>query len=78
MTRDELGDPSGSETKNKVKYDRQIIATAKVNRATTIYSDDARLRKATKRAGLQAIGVHELPLKPDPPQGRLPLGDDGD
>lgn len=33
------------ETKTKVKYDRQIIAIAKVNFADAIYSDDQGLRK---------------------------------
>ena len=39
----EQGDKRGGSTEvwNKVKFDRQIIATAKVNDAETIYSDQA-------------------------------------
>ena len=62
----------------KVKFDRQILAIAKVVRANTLYSDDDKLRKAARNAGLVAVGVHELPIRPDPPQANLPLDDHSD
>ena len=57
----------------KIKFDRQIVAIAKVNQAHTVYSDDDDLRKAARKVGLTAVGVHELPLKPDPPQHEMDL-----
>jgi predicted nucleic acid-binding protein len=77
MTRAVLGKTRSAtapmDAKAKVKFDRQIIAIAKVNATTVIYSDDKRLRKFARKVGLTAIGVHDLPLKPDPPQRELAL-----
>jgi hypothetical protein len=79
LTRDALaaGKPATNQAgdKTQVKFDRQIIAVAKVNRATTIYSDDKKLRRDAKKVGLTAIGVHELPLKPNPPQIEIDFPD---
>jgi hypothetical protein len=61
-----LGFPE--ETRVKVKFDRQIIAIAKVENAHTIYTDDTNLAKKAKTTGLQAVLPSELPL---PPQGEL-------
>lgn len=61
------------ETKAKVKYDRQIIAIAKVVQADAIYSDDKALRAKAKSVGLRAIGVEELDLPPVDPQQNLSL-----
>ncbi len=58
---------------NKVKFDRQIVAIAKVHQAHTVYSDDRKLRNSARKVGLTAVGIHELPLKPDPPQHELDL-----
>lgn len=46
----------------KIKYDRQIVAIAKVIRATTIYSDDADVRSIATDEGIPVIGLSELPL----------------
>lgn len=66
---------TADETKAKVKYDRQIIAIAKVNDVKTIYSDDGGLVKKAKANGITTIRTCELPLPPEPPQAELPLPD---
>lgn len=48
----------------KVKYDRQIVAIAKVNSATTIYSDDKDIASLGKQANIGVIGLAALPLPP--------------
>jgi predicted nucleic acid-binding protein len=60
-----------TETKAKVKYDRQIIAISKVNQVTTIYSDDEKLRNKAIANGMQAVGIADLPLPPEPPQMKM-------
>lgn len=62
---------SKDETIAKVKYDRQIIAIAKVNGAKTIYSDDIGLGKRAKANGIPVIKTAELPLPSEPPQAEL-------
>ena len=52
----------------KVKFDRQIIAIAKVNGATTIYSDDDDIEVLGKRAKIDVIGLAQLPLPPQKAQ----------
>ena len=58
---------------SKIKYDRQIVAIAKVEGASVIYSDDPGVRKFAEDAGLTVIGTWELPLPPVDPQGALAL-----
>jgi hypothetical protein len=48
-----------------VKYDRQIVAVAKVCGATTIYSDDKDVRTLAKTVKIEVIGLADLPLPPD-------------
>jgi predicted nucleic acid-binding protein len=50
------------ETKAKVNFDRQIVAICKVNRVTTIYSDDKGLRTFAMRNDIDVIRTWELPL----------------
>jgi predicted nucleic acid-binding protein len=57
-----------NETKAKVKYDRQIIAIAKVRGAKTIYSGDGNMAAVAERSGIRTVLVSELPLPPKPPQ----------
>jgi predicted nucleic acid-binding protein len=57
----------------KIKYDRQIIAIAKVEGANTIYSDDNGVRSFAVQAGISVIRIGELPLPPEVAQGRLDL-----
>lgn len=57
----------------KLKYDRQIVAIAKVNGATTIYSDDDDVRTIGAEAGVEVKGLADLPLPPQSPQRELTL-----
>ena len=57
----------------KIKFDHQIVAIAKVNGATAIYSDDQDLRTFAQQAGLQVVGLADLPLPPKESQPPLPF-----
>ena len=56
------------DSRAKVKFDHQIVAIARVTRATTIYTDDDGLQKL---ATFTAQGVASLPLPPEDPQAAL-------
>jgi hypothetical protein len=75
MTRDAIaaGNKRGGAqgTWAKVKYDRQIVAIAKVEAADTIYSDDEDVRKLAIQAGLAVMKISELPLPLEVAQGCL-------
>lgn len=60
-------------TKAKLKFDRQIVAMAKVHRVTAIYTGDVHLSKVAKRNGIHAMMTWELPEPPPKPQGNLDL-----
>lgn len=53
----------------KLKYDRQIVAIAKVRSATQILSDDASLAALGKKLGIEVLGIADLPL---PDKSRQP------
>jgi len=55
----------------KLKFDRQIISIAKVEGATSIYSDDDDIKKLAPKSGIKVIGVCELPLPPEDLQQNL-------
>lgn len=57
----------------KLKYDRQIVAIARVSQATTIYSDDRDIRTIAARVGISVVGLADLDLPPEVAQGRLPF-----
>jgi predicted nucleic acid-binding protein len=57
----------------KIKFDHQIVAIAKTNRATTIYSEDGGLRKFAAALGLNAQCIDELPENPELKQQKLDL-----
>ncbi len=57
-------EPEGS--KAKIKFDCQIIAIAKANNITTIYTDDEQLTKRAKKLGIEVISSEELPLEAQP------------
>ena len=61
------------DTKAKVKFDRQILAIAKVAGAHTLYTDDKKLIARATANGLKAVRMQDLPLPPEPPQGELEL-----
>ena len=44
----------------KLKYDRQIVAIAKVEGATTLYTDDLDQRRFAERHGLAVVGLGDL------------------
>jgi len=77
MTRNALdsGDKkSGSrEVWSKIKYDRQIVAIARVRQATAIYTDDSGLRAIAENLNIPVVGVSDLVLPPEKAQGVLPL-----
>lgn len=62
-----LGDKRGGLLASwaKVKFDRQIVAVAKVTSIETLYSDDKNLRKLAESHDIQVIGTDELPLPPE-------------
>lgn len=60
-----------SETKAKVKFDRQIIAIAISRGAETIYTGDDGLASRARRSGLKVVMPWEIPLPPVDAQ--LPL-----
>jgi len=66
-----------TETKAKVKFDRQIIAIAKAAGANTIYTGDDGLAKCAKRNNLNVVMTWELPLPPEAPQMNLPYEEAG-
>jgi hypothetical protein len=57
----------------KVKYDRQIVAIAKVCGAATIYSDDGDVRTLAKTVKIDVIGLADLPLPPEKAQIEMDL-----
>jgi predicted nucleic acid-binding protein len=57
----------------KIKFDRQIVAIAKVAAATEIYSDDHQLRAAAEEQGLKVIGLADLPIPARAREPELPL-----
>lgn len=56
--------PSGGDARVKMKFDIMIAAIAKVNNASTVYSDDPDIAKLGKRYGFQVIGIGQLPEPP--------------
>jgi predicted nucleic acid-binding protein len=78
MTRRALatGDKRGGivdSTWQKVKFDRQIVAIAKVSGCTTIYSDDDDVRRIAEQVSLPTITLPLLPEPPVPPQLEMSL-----
>jgi hypothetical protein len=59
---------------SKVKFDRQIIAIARVEGVTTVYSDDADVRAYAESYGISVVKVEDLPLPP-PQNEVLPFSD---
>jgi len=68
----------GAGTWAKIKYDRQIIAMARVEQAVTIYSDDDNIRRFATPLGIEVIGIADLPLPPEDPQLELGIKESGD
>ncbi|RCK21881.1 hypothetical protein TH8_17230 [Thalassospira profundimaris] len=62
-------------TKTKIKFDRQIVAIAKAEGASAVYSDDRDVRNYAIRSGLQAYSSFDLELPPEDPQMSIKFGD---
>jgi rRNA-processing protein FCF1 len=77
MTRAALaaGDKKGGSTQPwaKVKFDRQIVAIARVVQASVIYTDDENLAATANAVGIPTMGLGDLPLPPESAQGKLPF-----
>ena len=65
-----------SETKAKVKFDRQIIATAIARSAMVIYTGDVGLASRAKRNNIEVVMTWELSLPPVDPQFELQYGEE--
>jgi predicted nucleic acid-binding protein len=48
----------------KVKFDRQIVAIAKVNKVRAVYSTDGDVLALARREGLRGFACHDLPIPP--------------
>jgi hypothetical protein len=59
------------ETWAKIKFDRQIIAIAKISKVSTIYSDDTTLAAVARANDIAVIHTWELPLPPVKAQQEL-------
>lgn len=57
-------DPVQAATWNKIKFDRQIVAVAKVEGVDAIYSTDPHIMKHAQRAGIACFGIPDLPFAP--------------
>lgn len=57
-----------SEPWNKIRFDRQIVAIAKINKVSTIYSNDENLKKFATAHGIKVVRIGELPLPPEDAQ----------
>ncbi len=57
----------------KVKFDRQIVAIAKVEGVTIIYSDDEDVARFAKVENIDVRGIKDLPLPPVEAQQKLKL-----
>ena len=60
-------------TRAKLKFDRQIIAIARTQNQTTIYSDDDDIATLAGSLGLEVIPIHALPVPPESAQRDLGL-----
>ena len=58
----------------KVKFDRQIVAIARVEGEQKIYSNDSSLKGFAESVGLKVVHVAELDLPPEYPQQELNFG----
>ena len=79
MTRDamDVGNKrgEGDGTWAKIKYDRQIVAIAKVHNVEAIYSDDANVRSFATKHEIPVIGLRECPVPTEEKQTSIEFGD---
>jgi hypothetical protein len=53
---------------NKIKYDLQIVAIAKTQGASAVYSDDEQLREFARECGMDAYGLSDLTVPSTQPK----------
>lgn len=58
---------------SKIKFDRQIVAIAKVHNATAIYTDDGKLIAFAQKHDIPCIRLADLPIPESARQHELPL-----
>lgn len=63
----------GAESWPKVKFDRQIVAIAKVEGAEAVYSNDADIVRFAARDNIRVVSLDMLPEPPEKQQGELSL-----
>jgi len=61
------------ETYAKLKYDRQIVAIAKTEGATTFYTDDDRQGNLARQLGMTVRGLADLPIPTTAARRELPF-----
>jgi hypothetical protein len=80
MTKDAIDAGSkkagSSEPWVKVKFDRQIVAIAKINGATAIYTDDGGLRHTAEANGFTVVGLADIPIPSESAQTELQFSSD--
>lgn len=64
---------SSADTWAKVKYDRQIVAIAKVRGARVVYCADAGLAAIAEKSQIRVVHLANLPLPPEIAQRELNL-----
>jgi predicted nucleic acid-binding protein len=69
----EKGKAAKAETYAKLKYDRQIVAIAHTEGATTFYTDDKGQTKLAKGLGMKVVGLADCPIPTTAAQRPLPL-----
>ncbi len=57
-------------TKAKIKFDRQVVAIAKVHGAKRIITDDGHLAMVAQRNGIVPTMTWQLPLPPEKPENK--------
>lgn len=62
-------------TRAQLRFDRQILAIAKAQDETHVYTDDGNMRRFAENEGLEVKGIGDLPL---PRQAALPFSGDQD
>ena len=61
-----------------MKFDRQILAIARVQDEDHIYTDDGNMRRFAEEAGFQVTALRDVPLPLSDRQIDLPLSVSGD
>jgi hypothetical protein len=76
INRDVLGKEDAKnrlEPRQKVKFDRQILAVWRVAGCEVIHTDDSGMIASAEKCGLKALRIADLPIPDDAKQGKLAL-----